>query len=194
MFHVESHTDHGDEEGFGFFDSISSSTETPVHSNKPDAVMGTSMFGGGGFVFGNDMEGRGSVDDGKDADTTMMPPPPVTTTMDRSDKENSNEHTRVDTTAATTTTTSKAFQSLLVQVNEGLEGCLAHHKQTTKRFFAALEEWSQTAAQVHAEWTPLQEQEHAEADRLSNLQGEVHGSVQAFFANNNNAGAVGGGQ
>ena len=179
MFHNDSHPNNDTEKDFGFFGSLLSPPDsTPAHSSKTvidDTGTGICAFEGQGrgLVFGRDHGGAyGINDDNGDGDASMMPPPPPV------DKENSNKDTPI-----TANTSSKKFQSFLVSVHEELEASLVAHQQTTKRFFVALEEWSQTAAQVHAAWMPLQAAEHAEADRLATLQGEVHGSVQALFGN-----------
>jgi hypothetical protein len=111
------------------------------------------------------------------------PPPrgPGTNTMvisNATSAEKDDTNTNVTTNeAGTTQVDDTEMMQMMAAVNDQLEHELSETKTTVKRILKELVALQTVSAEVHAQWTPLQETEHQEAARLNELQSEVHGSV-----------------
>lgn len=68
---------------------------------------------------------------------------------------------------------------MMAAVQDQIERELAESSRCVRRIWDALGSFHEAAAAVHAQWTPVQASQHAEAVRLDELQTEVNGSVGA---------------
>ena len=97
------------------------------------------------------------------------------------DKETNDAAAKDDGDDTTEPALDKEIRELMATVNHELEDCLTEQKTSTKRLFLALKKFADMAAQIHTEWDPIQQSEHAESQRLDDVQNDVNLSMRGVL-------------
>lgn len=72
------------------------------------------------------------------------------------------------------------IETLMAEVNDGLERELKDTKKAVKRIFKEMVAFHGVARKIHAQWAPIRDAEYQEALRLDELQADVEGTIGAL--------------
>lgn len=126
------------------------------------------------FAATNDYDG---LPNGYDLDSFPRPTSCNNTATTTATSTTDNIKTNFATDEAGMQDTASVTMQMMTVANDELEHELSVTKSTVKRILKELVALQSVTDDVYAQWTPMQQAEHQEADRLNELQTDVDGSV-----------------